>query len=152
MAEQPSSSQAQDNRSEAFQDERERPAAPMVTIFYIDQSSSNVHNYYNSQNQTTTETTNSNNDNSTRARNSSLNGDTRSTFQAERTPSQSYPTISKQYSPAGRMDDGLTTRAPEFSEEPQPQHSESVQMPTNASYSSLAGFRSPVYDDTGTGK
>ncbi|RXW11651.1 hypothetical protein EST38_g14204 [Candolleomyces aberdarensis] len=134
MAEQPSSSQAQDNRSETFQDERERPAAPMVTMVYIDQSSANYYSYYNSQNQTTTETTNSNNDNSTRARNSSLNGDTRSTFQAEQTPGQSYPMMSKQYCPAGRMDYALPTRAPEFSEGPQAQHSESVHMPTNALY------------------
>ncbi|KAJ2924306.1 hypothetical protein H1R20_g12780, partial [Candolleomyces eurysporus] len=83
-------------------------------MIYIDQSSANYYSYYNSQNQTTTKTTNSNNDNSTRARNSSLNGYIRSMFQAERIPSRSYPPMSTQYSPAGRMDYELPTRAPEF--------------------------------------
>ncbi|RXW21571.1 hypothetical protein EST38_g4260 [Candolleomyces aberdarensis] len=76
MPEQPSS---QENYSCPFQKARKTLAAPTFAI-YIDQSYAVYNNYHNSQNQTTTEFVNSNNFSSTKARNSSLNGDTRSTF------------------------------------------------------------------------
>ncbi|KAJ2932058.1 hypothetical protein H1R20_g5044, partial [Candolleomyces eurysporus] len=95
MPEQPSS-QAQENHSDSFQTAREVPVAPV--FIYIDQSYTIYNTYRNSQNRTTTETTNSNNVSSTQARNSTLNGDSKWTFQTERpndeTPGQSHPTTS----------------------------------------------------------
>ncbi|RXW11375.1 hypothetical protein EST38_g14481 [Candolleomyces aberdarensis] len=79
--------------------ERETSAAPTFAIF-IDRSYAVYNNFYNSQNQTTTEIINSNNVSSMEARNSSLNGDSGWTFRTEGlhgTSSQPHPKTSTQY-------------------------------------------------------
>ncbi|RXW11202.1 hypothetical protein EST38_g14653 [Candolleomyces aberdarensis] len=86
-------SSSQESRSEPLPEEHEGPAVPTLTMIFIDQSYAVYNNYHNSQNQTTTETVNSNNHNSTRARNSTLNGDSRWSFRAE-APAQHPPASS----------------------------------------------------------
>ncbi|KAJ2935563.1 hypothetical protein H1R20_g1531, partial [Candolleomyces eurysporus] len=117
-------SSSQESHSEPLPEERRDPTAqgpptPTLTMIFIDHSYAVYNNYHNSQNQTTTETVNSNNHNSTRARNSTLNGDSRWSFRAE-APAQHPPASStREYQ--------LPTRPPVYSNGPQ--HFGSQQTP-----------------------